>query len=68
MKLMKSISYILLDIYTDYTSIDCFSIHSTDNPTKIKLYRNIIKDSFKNIKEKKIGDIFYYEFDLEDFD
>ena len=33
--------------------INVFSVTETDKPTKIKLYRNIIKDSFKNITESE---------------
>ena len=53
--IMKKISYILFDFFEKlgYTII---SLGETKNPIKINLYRNIIKNSFKEIQE--IGEKF----------
>jgi hypothetical protein len=54
---IKKISYILFDFFKDSEVI--LSIGETRNPVKINLYRNIIKNSFKNIEEscEKLDDI-----------
>jgi len=59
--LMKSLSFILFDVYKDYNFINTFSISETENPIKIKVYRDIIKNSFKNVEEYKKTDTFYYK-------
>lgn len=64
-KLIGSISYILFSFYPNIKNY-VLSISNTNNPIKIKLYRNIINCSFKNIKEtEEIDDrgknIYYYE-------
>ena len=54
---IKKISYILFDFFKDSEVI--LSIGETRNPVKINLYRNIIKNSFKNIEElgEKLDDV-----------
>jgi hypothetical protein len=68
--LMKNISYILLQEYPVLKMAYNIplSITETDNPIKIRLYRNIIQDSFNNYTEtKNISElskdkiIYYYE-------
>jgi len=54
--LMKRISFIILDMYNRYLIGNILSIGDTDNKRKINLYRNIIKDSFENIKEEEVLD------------
>jgi len=60
--LIKRISFIISD-FCNRMKIFTLSIGETDNKVKIKLYRNIIKDSFKNIKESiekdNFGNIYY---------
>jgi hypothetical protein len=67
---MNAISYIILDFYEKVLKIRLlsikFSITETDNLKKINMYRNIIKDSFKNVKESDDIDeegkrIYYYK-------
>jgi hypothetical protein len=54
--IVKRLSYILFDFYKQIPG-SIFSVGDTpDNPVKIRLYRNIIKDSFKNIIETKVLD------------
>lgn len=55
--LMKSISYILVDIFQRNIINEPISIGETNNPQKINFYRNIIKDSFPSWKETKVEDI-----------
>jgi hypothetical protein len=58
--IMKRISYILFDFFKNNTSCNnILSIGETKNPVKINLYRNIIKNSFRNIKElgEKFDDV-----------
>jgi len=69
--LFKSLTYIINELYNDikffYGDIT-FSITETDNPKKIRLYKNLIHDSFPDFKYKrrkiKIQDeykyIYYY--------
>jgi len=67
--LLKNISYILIYLYNNMRLIYgdiIFSIGDTTNPVKVKLYRNIIKDSFPNFVETKTidsqgNDIYYYQ-------
>lgn len=49
--IFKKISWILLDFYDKHIKGEILSIGDTENKKKIKLYRNIIKDSFGNIIE-----------------
>lgn len=63
--LMKAISYILFDFYPNISKLP-LSLSDTINKTKIKLYRNIIKDSFADVKETIGKDnngnpIYYYQ-------
>jgi hypothetical protein len=67
---MNAISNIILDFYEKVLKIRLlsikFSITETDNLKKINMYRNIIKDSFKNVKESDDIDeegkrIYYYK-------
>jgi hypothetical protein len=51
--IFKKISWILNDFYNKNIENQILSIGETKNKTKIKLYRNIIKDSFKNIEESQ---------------
>lgn len=53
---LKKLSFVLLDFYNSHLSGVILSIGETGNEIKIKLYRNIIENSFKNIKEKEIID------------
>jgi hypothetical protein len=49
--IFRKISWILLDFYDKHIKGEILSIGDTENKKKIKLYRNIIKDSFSNIVE-----------------
>lgn len=49
--IFRKISWILLDFYKNNLNGYLLSIGDTNNKKKIKFYRNIIKDSFKNIIE-----------------
>lgn len=49
--IFKKLSWILLDFYNNHLNGKLLSIGDTENKKKIKLYRNIIKDSFNNIIE-----------------
>lgn len=51
-KIMKRISFILNDFYDFKIPL---SLKETDNEKKINLYRNIIKDSFTDLKEETIN-------------
>jgi hypothetical protein len=68
-QIMKKLSFVLFSfsptILYRYPDM-LFSISDTTHPIKIKLYRNIIKDSFKNVKEIISTDeqgkpIYYYK-------
>lgn len=68
-ELMKVLSYVIFNVYEEiiypkYGQI-LFCISETDNPIKIKLYRNIIKNSFDNVEESKNrfgeNNIYYYK-------
>jgi hypothetical protein len=52
--IFRKISWILLDFYNKHINGQILSIGETDNKKKIKLYRNIIKDSFPKINEKEV--------------
>ena len=60
--LMQKISYIIFDFYNENIVGSVLSIGETDIKIKINLYRNIIKDSFKNVREEEVmdGDNKYY--------
>jgi hypothetical protein len=70
-ELMNRISYILINI-NNFVRIDIpnlvYMIGETDNLQKINAYRDIIKNTFKNIKETKgyssfnLGKPAYYYF------
>lgn len=49
--IFRKLSWILIDFYGRYINDFLLSIGDTQNKKKINLYRNIIKDSFKNIEE-----------------
>lgn len=49
--IFRKLSWILIDFYGRYINGFLLSIGDTQNKKKINLYRNIIKDSFKNIEE-----------------
>jgi hypothetical protein len=53
--LMKKLSYVIIDFYKNNISNYYLSIGETKNPIKIKLYKNIINNSF-NFVEQKIKD------------
>ena len=66
---MKKLSFVLFSfsptILYRYPDM-LFSIGDTSHPTKIDLYRNIIENSFKNVKETISTDeegnpIYYYK-------
>lgn len=50
MNIMKAISYILLDFYPSVSNLP-LSLGETNNPVKIELYRNVIRNSFPHIIE-----------------
>jgi len=52
--IFRKLSWILLDFYDKQLKGKLLSIGDTENKKKIKLYRNIIKDSFSNITEEEI--------------
>lgn len=54
--IIKKLSWCLLDFYNLNINHSILSIGETNNPIKIKLYRNIIKGSFKNVKETEVID------------
>lgn len=54
--IMKRISFVIFDLYNTKIKGNYLSIGETDNIKKIKLYRNIIKDSFENITEDETLD------------
>lgn len=64
--IFKSISWIIMDYCERYLKGELLSIGDTDNEIKINLYRNIIKDSFPNIKEKDVmfNDNKYFTYDI----
>lgn len=64
--ILKKMSWILFDFCCKYLKGNSLSIGETENPIKIKLYRNIIKDSFENIVEKEcmLGINRYYVFEI----
>ena len=49
--IFRKLSWILFDFCSKYIKDEMLSITDTTNEKKIKLYRNIIKDSFSNISE-----------------
>jgi hypothetical protein len=53
---MKKLSYIILDFYNTNLKGSILSIGDTNNPIKIRLYNNIIIDSFKDIKKEEVFD------------
>jgi hypothetical protein len=65
--IMKSISYILFRFYPTIKDVGNlpYSLIDTNDPRKIKIYRNIITDSFDNVSEEIIknedgSNIYYY--------
>jgi len=54
--IMKRISFVIFDLYNTKIKGNYLSIGETDNYKKIKLYRNIIENSFENITETEIFD------------
>lgn len=66
--LFKKITYILNDFHKNNIPNEKLSlIHTSEYPTKIKFYRNIIKDSFDNITEQEISlhGTFYYIYSIK---
>lgn len=53
--ILRKLSYILMDFYISNLKGHILSIGDTINPIKIKLYRNVIRNSFQNITEKEIN-------------
>jgi len=51
--IFRKLSWILLDFYDKNLKGELLSIGDTENKKKIKLYRNVIKDSFDNMTEKE---------------
>lgn len=51
--IIRKLSWILLDFYNKKLNGKLLSIGETKNEKKINLYRNIVKNSFDNIKEKE---------------
>ena len=64
-KVFKKISWMVFDVHEKYIPDYKLSLVVTDNPKKIKIYRNIIKNSFENVTETKVeledNDYFIYE-------
>lgn len=54
--LTKRLSFVIFDLYQKKINGFVLSIGETDNPTKIKFYRDVIKNSFQNIEEKEKTD------------
>lgn len=54
--LTKRLSFVIFDLYQKKIDGFVLSIGETDNPTKIRFYRDIIKNSFQNIEEKEKTD------------
>ena len=52
--LMKKISFIIFDFYEKYIKGFHLSIGDTENKKKIRLYRNIIDNSFSDIEESEV--------------
>jgi hypothetical protein len=59
--ILKKVSWVLLDFYQKNIKGELLSIGDIDNKKKINLYKNVIKDSFKNIHENK-DYIFKYKY------
>ena len=51
-QLFKSLSYILMELYDENKDMS-FSVTETDNPIKIKFYKNLIQKSFPDFTYKK---------------
>lgn len=52
--IFRKLSWILFDFYNKEIEGELLSIGDTKNKKKIKLYRNIINDSFNNIEESRM--------------
>jgi hypothetical protein len=65
--ILKRLSFIIFDMYYRYTNNHLLSIGDTDDYRKIKLYRNVIKDSFENIIETEDyeNNILYYLYNIK---
>jgi hypothetical protein len=65
--ILKKISWILLDFYMTNLVDKKLSIGDTENEKKIKLYRNIIENSFTNIieKEESFSNHKYYIYEIK---
>jgi hypothetical protein len=65
--IFRKISWILLDFCEKNLNVRKLSIGETDNYKKIKLYRNIIKNSFPNIEESEgnVGRYKYYIYEVK---
>jgi hypothetical protein len=59
--IMKRLSFIIFDVYDKHLIGKLLSIGDTDNKVKIKMYRNIIKDSFHDIEEEYMDGYFIYK-------
>lgn len=65
--IFRKISWVLMDFYESHIKGGILSIGDTENKKKIKIYRNIIKDSFININESKeiFNDEIYYIYKID---
>lgn len=66
--IMKRISFVIFDMYESNIKNQLLSIGETDNYKKIKLYRNIIKDSFDEVNENQVKDRFgnkYFVYEIK---
>lgn len=60
--IFRKISWVLMDFYSNHMKGRLLSIGNTENEKKIKVYRNIIKDSFVDVSETKEtfnGEVYY---------
>jgi hypothetical protein len=70
--IFKAISYIIVSFHLTIERYGNFpySITETNNPQKIKIYRNIINDSFDNVREETVknndgSNIYYFYVDFQ---
>lgn len=65
--IFRKLSWIILDFYNNHLKGKLISIGETKNEKKINFYRNIIKDTFKNISEKEVifNDEKYFIYNIE---
>lgn len=64
-EIFRKISWLIFDVHKKYIPEYKLSLVSTENKKKIKIYRNIIKNSFDNVTETEVklsdNDYFIYE-------